>query len=130
MKKKQRNIFYTIPARPPEQSLVVDPLIFGKHENSFVLLADGEGMRGAEIHTGDYLLFDPDETPRDGDIAVGTFDGQTICRRIFFEGDTLLVRREDGETPDFRTSDYTILAVLVGIMRSVQRPRQDACIVK
>lgn len=123
MKKKQRTVYYAVSGRLPEQSIVVDPSIFGKIENVFVLRADGEGMKGAEIHTGDYLLFAPDETPRDGDIVVGTFDGQTVCRRIFFKEDALLVRREDGETPDFQTSDYTILAVLVGTMRSIQRTK-------
>lgn len=121
MKKKRNTVYRAVSGRLPELSMVVDPAIFGDHENAFVLRADGEGMRGAEIHTGDYLLFAPGETPRNGDIVVGTFNGQTVCRRIFFKGDALLVRREDGETPDLQTSDYTILAVLVGTMRSIQR---------
>ena len=46
-----------------------------------------------------------------------SFNGQQVCRRVFFEGETLRVRREDGETPDTIMDDYVISAVLIGSMR-------------
>ncbi len=75
-------------------------------------------MRKAGIRSGDWLIFDTKAAPRDGDIVDVTIQGQRMCRRIFYEGDKLRVRREDGKTPDVLTDDYVISAVLIGSMRT------------
>lgn len=113
---EQKNVF---PAGENIEGMVlVDPNFFGDDENMFVLRADGNGMRGAGINHGDLLVFSPDKRPQDGDIVILASNGQQICRRIFFEGQKLRIRREDAKTPDILTDSYSITAVLVGSMRS------------
>ena len=100
-----------------EGSVIIDPDIFGAGGNLFVLRANGNGMHGAGIGSGDLLIFDSDREPQNGDIVILSFNGQQVCRRVFFEGETLRVRREDGETPDTIMDDYVTSAVLIGSMR-------------
>lgn len=106
------------PGTTIESMILVDPNFFGDDENMFVLRADGNGMRGAGINSGDLLVFSADKKPQDGDIVIIASNGQQVCRRIFFEEQKLRIRREDAETPDILTDNYSISAVLVGSMRS------------
>lgn len=95
----------------------VPPELFGKVGEGVVLTATGDGMRNAGIRTGDWLVFDVELQPNDGDIVMATVNGQMMCRRYFREGEQYRIRREDGCTPDIITSDCIILGVLVGLTR-------------
>jgi len=96
--------------------------IFGSVGEGLILQADGNGMKNAGIHTGDWLVFDTKLSPKDGDIALVTVDDQPMCRRIFDEGGKKRVRREDGVTPDVITDNCVVYAVLIGLMRNVRDP--------
>lgn len=107
-----------------ERMVMIDPLIFDTEGNLFVLRADGDGMRNAGIKTGDWLIFDYARKAESGDIVMLTLIGNPLCRRVFFEGDTIRIRRENGETPDILLSDpayYEISAVLIGSMRNYKQ---------
>lgn len=94
--------------------------IFGSVGEGIVLQADGNGMKNAGIHTGDWLVFDTKLPPKDGDIAFITVDGTPMCRRIFNEGKMKRIRREDGVTPDVVTENCVVYAVLIGMMRNIR----------
>ncbi len=98
-------------------------LIFGKASNeSFVVIASGNGMRAAGICDGDYLLVDSQLEAQDGDIVMAKVNGEEMCRRIFLESNNRYrVRKEDGETPDIVTSDCIIYGVMIGLSRSFNR---------
>lgn len=100
-----------------ERMVIIDPEVFGSLGNLFALRADGNGMRNAGIYSGDLLIFDADRSPQNGDIVIIDSEGQQFCRRIFFEGNSLRIRREDGVTPDIIVGDYVISAVLIGSIR-------------
>lgn len=95
--------------------------LFDDVKRPFVLRADGDGMKNAGILTGDQIIFEERSDPSNGDIVVGRFNGILLCRRIFFEESGIRVRREDGETPDTVTADYTIFGIMVGLMRSCRK---------
>lgn len=82
--------------------------------NNFIMTAKGDGMAGAGIQPGDYLVFSSGSTAKDGDIVSARIDGQLCCRRIFMTEDgRVRVHREDGGvTPDFVTDDCQVLGVL------------------
>lgn len=117
-----------VKAAPVVEHMVrLDTYIFGTGGDLFILRADGDGMRNAGINTGDWLIFDASRTPESGDIVLLTLIGNPLCRRVFFEGDTLRVRREDGVTPDILTNEpecYEISAVLIGSMRNYKQKKE------
>lgn len=89
----------------------------GKFGDGVVFIADGDGMRNAGIQTGDWLVFDIELQPQDGDIVAAKVNGNMMCRRYFREGEQYRIRREDGCTPDIVTSDCVILGVMIGLLR-------------
>ena len=98
-------------------------LIFGKaSSDSYVVIANGNGMKGAGICDGDYLLMDSRLKVKDGDIVMARVNGEEMCRRIFLESDNRYrIRREDGETSDIVTSDCIIYGIMIGLSRSFNR---------
>lgn len=104
-----------------KKNIPLPTFLFGNVKKPFILQADGDGMKNAGILTGDQIVFEERSDPSSGDIVVGRFNGTLLCRRIFFEENGIRVRREDGETPDTVTADYTIFGIMVGLMRACRK---------
>lgn len=94
---------------------------FGHHDKAAMFIADSNGMSGAGIYEGDAVLFDLELEPRDGDIIIVNIEGVNYCRRYFLDGEKGRFRREDGITQDIVTADFTVIGVMVGLMRKVER---------
>ena len=95
--------------------------VFPALKGGYIVTADGSGMVNAGIQSGDLLIMDTDTVAQDGDIVAASLGDQFLCRRIFFEGTQVRLRREDGMTPDVVTDDCIIRGVLVGLMRNVRK---------
>ena len=95
--------------------------VFPALKGGYIVTADGSGMVNAGIHSGDLLIMDTETVAQDGDIVAASLGDQFLCRRIFFEGSQIRLRREDGITPDVVTDDCIIRGVLVGLMRNVRK---------
>lgn len=95
--------------------------VFGDHDKAEIYIADSNGMSGAGIHEGDYIIFDTELSPLDGDVVIAVIEGIKYCRRYFLDGEKARFRREDGITPDVVTADFSVLGVMVGLMRKVDR---------
>ena len=95
--------------------------VFPALKGGYIVTADGSGMVNAGIQSGDLLIMDTDTVAQDGDIVAASLGDQFLCRRIFFEGTQVRLRREDGITPDVVTDDCIIRGVLVGLMRNVRK---------
>ena len=95
--------------------------VFPALKGGYIITADGSGMVNAGIQSGDLLIMDTDTVAQDGDIVAASLGDQFLCRRIFFEGTQIRLRREDGITPDVVTDDCIIRGVLVGLMRNVRK---------
>ncbi len=117
-KKKMPRI--SVPSRE-SKTISISTEVFGDVGKAIVCTADGDGMNGAGICTGDYVIFDTSLAPQSGDVVMAKVDGQMCCRRYFLEGDKGRFRREDGITQDVVTTDFTVLGVMVGLMRKVER---------
>lgn len=105
----------------PYEMIGVPVKLFGDMKDAFIVRADGDGMRNAGILSGDQVIFEKERVPESGDIVAGLVNGTLMCRRIFYEGETIRVRREDGETPDILTTDCVILGVMVGLARNCRK---------
>ena len=95
--------------------------VFPALKGGYIVTADGSGMVNAGIQSGDLLIMDTETVAQDGDIVAASLGDQFLCRRIFFEGTQVRLRREDGITPDVVTDDCIIRGVLVGLMRNVRK---------
>ena len=95
--------------------------VFGNHNKAEIYIADSNGMSGAGIHEGDYIIFDTELAPLDGDVVIAVIEGIKYCRRYFLEGEKARFRREDGITPDVVTTDFSVIGVMVGLMRKIER---------
>ena len=95
--------------------------VFPALKGGYIVTADGSGMVNAGNQSGDLLIMDTDTVAQDGDIVAASLGDQFLCRRIFFEGTQVRLRREDGITPDVVTDDCIIRGVLVGLMRNVRK---------
>lgn len=103
------------------KKLIAIPVdVFPTLKSGFIVTADGNGMVNAGIHSGGLLIMDTETAAQDGDVVAASLGNQFLCRRIFFEGEHMRLRREDGITPDVVTDDCIIRGVLVGLMRNVQ----------
>lgn len=107
-------------------------LIEGLSKDSFILRANGNGMKGAGITDGDLLIFDPHVQPESSSIVYLSVYGQPMCRRIFFEGNTgkdkrlIRIRREDSITSDLVADgdDVEIYASFIGLIRPTRRRKR------
>ena len=66
----------------------------------FFLICDGNGMASAGIQDKDLLLFKTTDNPVDGSIVAVEVAGKLLCRRYLKNGSYIILRREDGKTPD------------------------------
>ena len=101
-----------------ESYIKLPNLMLGDIKSPVIWKAAGNGMIGAGILSGDWLICDLDRQAKDGDIVIAKVNGEMMCRRIFFEEEGIRFRREDGKTPDTITTDCEILAVYSGLIRS------------
>ncbi|MDO5459995.1 MAG: S24 family peptidase [Eubacteriales bacterium] len=84
----------------------------------YMQIAHGDGMSLAGISDGDVLVLDKEATPVDGDIVTLSIDGSTqMCRRFYRKDNRTWFRREDGVTPDIAPDNFTIHAVVIGVMK-------------
>lgn len=72
--------------------------LIGHPQAAFVMRADGDGMRGAGIDSGDVLLVDRALQPAHGNVVVVVVDGEMLCRRLWTQ-DTLT--KLQAAHPDF-----------------------------
>ena len=105
----------------PKDYVKILTKVFTALTGGYIVTADGSGMVNAGIHSGDLLIMDTETVAQDGDIVAASLGDQFLCRRIFFEGSQIRLRREDGITPDVVTDDCIIRGVLVGLMRNVRK---------
>ncbi|MBR0411704.1 MAG: hypothetical protein IJI25_12030 [Eubacterium sp.] len=121
------------PARSFPPFVTMDSIFTeGMSQSSFLCLVDGNGMEGAGIYHNDWLIFDPDAQPEDGEIVCLEVFGQRLIRRVFFikdDGGSLLqlcIRREDTITPDLKADaeDVRILGVFSGLIRNCRKSKK------
>ena len=94
--------------------------LFHLEENTeyFIMPAAGDGMINAGIHDNDYLVFKKTDSPQVGAIVVAEIDGQDVCRRLLRkEEESVILRRENNDTPDLVVSNCVFKGELVDIIK-------------
>lgn len=67
------------------EGFLVERILSGRGEGAFALEVEGESMLEAGILPGDYVVVQPSLEVRNGDIAVVSLEGETTCKRLFYE---------------------------------------------
>ncbi|WP_023987476.1 LexA family protein [Paenibacillus polymyxa] len=72
----------------------------GEH---FYLIAQGDSMNGARIHSGDLLLIKQQEDIEDGEIAAVLVDDEVFFKRVYKQNDSLILQSENPAYPPIVT---------------------------
>jgi len=66
---------------------------------TFFFRVTGDSMTGAGIHSGDILIVDKAEEPKDGNVIVAVLDGELTVKRIELHDDKLFLLPENDHYP-------------------------------
>lgn len=71
----------------------------GRPEDYFYLRAKGDSMVGARIYEGDLLLIRKQPAVDNGEIAVVLLDDEAVLKRVYSNGDQLILQSENPKYP-------------------------------
>jgi repressor LexA len=102
--------------------------LFPLNDRSFVLRVKGSGLDGEAISGGDYLLLEKRSSSRNGDLVLGVLpDGRAILARYFREKGRVRLESPgtDGKRPPIRVREVHVKGVVIGVLRTFQRPEEN-----
>lgn len=89
----------------------------------FALKVRGESMILDGIFDGDYVIVEPVEEPKEGDIVVALIDNENVTlKRFFMESDHVRLEPANGKYEPIRVRQVTIQGRVVGVIRKFGRP--------
>jgi repressor LexA len=92
-------------------------------ERVFFLEASGDSMRGRGIFDGDYILVDPDGSPRDGDVVAARLGDDGTVKTMDHHGGRVVLEAAnagDRDIPVDPGQQFTVLGVICGVFRPFQ----------
>lgn len=96
---------------------------FIKHpDTTFLVQVQGDSMKNAGIHHGDYLAVDRSITPKDKSIVIAAIDGELTVKRLSIKstGTWLMPENDDYDPiPVKEENDLTIWGVVVSVLRNI-----------
>lgn len=108
-----------IEAVPDESEIDVGLMFAGT--GRYVLKVSGESMIGEGIMSGDYVVIDSKQSPKEGDIVVALVDGyEATLKTLLFNDDdtiTLMLANPDFEPQTLESDRVRVQGVVVGQMR-------------
>jgi repressor LexA len=95
---------------------------------SFLLKVKGDSMVGAHILDGDYVLVQPRQTARDGEIVVALIGDEATVKRFQRTSRGVTLKAENPRFKSIEISDedaaargFQIVGSVAGVMRLLQR---------
>lgn len=83
--------------------ITLDDLVGKDREKVYALKVDGDSMIEANILDGDIVFIKRGEKPRNGEIGVVNYDGETTLKYIFFEKDHVRLVPANSEYSEIKT---------------------------
>jgi repressor LexA len=100
---------------------VEEQVNLSRFRGCFMLRVKGDSMIGAGIHDADIVIVQPQESVRNGDIAVAMLDNEATIKRFVRDGNSI---RLEPENPKYRpisvtagTGDFKLVGRVVGLLR-------------
>ncbi len=97
----------------------VEDWVESPFEGDFVLRVSGESMRDASILDGDLVVVKQQPTARDGQIVVALIEDEATVKTFYRESDHIRLQPENDAFEPIRSSDVTILGVVVAVLRKL-----------
>lgn len=87
---------YPMPAEDCiERTIHLDQSMVKHPASTFLVIASGDSMVNAGIHSGDMLVVDKQITPANGKIVVAAVDGELTVKRLSLEGGCMYLLPEN-----------------------------------
>jgi len=96
------------------------PSIAGGDSGEYILRVSGDSMKDAGILGGDFVVVQPHETAKDGEIVVALVGEEATVKRFFKEADHVRLQPENESMEPIRTRDVRVLGTVVGVCRRVE----------
>ena len=91
--------------------------------NVFALKVKGDSMIEDGIFDGDYVIIEPVEDPKEGDIVVALIDGENVTlKRFFLEKDHVRLQPANSKHKPIRVKQVTIQGRVKGVIRKFGAP--------
>ena len=74
---------------------------------TFFVRASGDSMIGAGIYSGDLLIVDRAIQPTNGNVVIAVVNGELTVKRLFKEGDCLLLLAENEQYEPLEINEHT-----------------------
>jgi repressor LexA len=95
---------------------------------SFLLKVKGDSMVGAHILDGDYVLVQPQQSARDGEIVVALIGDEATVKRFYHTPASVTLKAENPKFKDIEVSTkdaaadgFQIVGIVAGVMRLMKR---------
>jgi repressor LexA len=95
------------------------PQIAGGQDGAYLLRIRGDSMKNAGILEDDFVVVQPQDTAKDGDIVVALLGEEATVKRFFRESDHVRLQPENEAMEPIRSREVKVLGRVVGLMRSV-----------
>ena len=80
-------------------------------EATFMVMAEGNSMLGANIHSGDVLIVDRSIEPRNGHIVIAALDGNLTVKRLHVEGEHITLKPENDAYDNITVGEHNSLHI-------------------
>lgn len=92
----------------------------GSHENTYVLVIQGDSMIEAGIFDGDMVIVRQQQSADNGDIIVAmTEENEATVKRFFREKDYIRLQPENSTMAPILLKDCTVLGKVIGVFRTI-----------
>ena len=95
------------------------PELAGGGDGQYLLRIRGDSMKDAGILEGDYVVVQPQDTAKDGDVVVALLGEEATVKRFFREADHIRLQPENDAMEPIRSKEVKVLGKVVGVLRKV-----------
>jgi SOS-response transcriptional repressor LexA len=116
----------TVPGEADVGTVFVPPR-YARGDKAFTVVVKGDSMIGDGLRDGDYVIVDPSQEERDGDIVVvlvGQGEPEAVVKRMWQDGTTIRLESSNPEHAPMTfgpEDDPRIAGKVTGIFRPVER---------
>ncbi len=111
-----------IEAIEEQETIAIPSSLVLQKENTFVLKVKGDSMVGDGILSGDYVVVERSNHPKNGDIIVALLDNAyATLKRFYREQTRIRLQPANGKYKPIYVKDLIVQGIVRGVIRNYQR---------
>ncbi|GAC1394916.1 MAG: hypothetical protein NVSMB65_13360 [Chloroflexota bacterium] len=83
----------------------------------WAIKVDGDSLKDDDIHSGDFVIVDPDIAAQDGALVVARVDGDVLIKHLEPQADTVVLEPANPDYPAIESPDAEVLGVVYAVVR-------------